>query len=251
MRISWPLLGLCKSAPAIRVLTLAVVSAACLLSTIFLQPAPVTHAASLNSSVASNVSTTGVYVYLNHRKLHNFADCSQKPVESCPVLEYINKGTYQALCQQEGETVSDVGYTNDWWTELQDPNFGLGWISNIYLQGGHTIAGVPVCNGNVPYIPPAPFKAVCSPSQTYLARIATTNGTFCYSQSGSSAEVVPNVTYVCAGANTTVTYTIQYANNFPGITVVLPPGQVRHYGANYTLKNIQLPASAPANNFCY
>ncbi|SRR5579884_511003 len=137
-----------------RILMLVLICITALVSSIFLQPDPVTHATS-RSAMFTN-TTASVSVYLDHSAVHDSNACST-PTQDCPVIEYVNTGTYQAACQQEGDTISDVNYTNNWWTDLQTSDGKWGWVSNIYIKGGSQIAGVPVCDGNT--TPPAPSSS--------------------------------------------------------------------------------------------
>lgn len=164
-------------AVVLRVLTLMLIGIAALVSSICLQSAPVTHAASRSTTLANNVPVT---VYLNHRKVHDINACAT-PAEGCPVLEYINAGTYQASCQKQGETVSDVGYTNNWWMDLQAPDGKWGWVSNIYIKGGHTIAGVPVCSVSVTPPPPTYTLTVENTDASLNNEVAQLQGVFAYS----------------------------------------------------------------------
>lgn len=55
--------------------------------------------------------------------------------------------TTDALCQKQGQTVSDpaVG-TNNWWTAVMEfSGSDLAWVNNLYIRGGQKIAGVPDC----------------------------------------------------------------------------------------------------------
>ncbi|NJP48671.1 peptidase M23 [Streptomyces sp. SBST2-5] len=59
------------------------------------------------------------------------------------------RSTYwlDAVCQKQGETVTDpaVG-TNNWWTAVQEfAGSDIAWVNNLYLRGGQKIEGVPDC----------------------------------------------------------------------------------------------------------
>ena len=144
MRISWPLYGRSKSALIARVLTLALVSAACLLSIIFLQPAPVTYAASLSASRTSQVPgfIYPVQIYHSNTRLHLFQDCETNPSEFCSSPDRISAGTYKAECQLIGEEVQDLGYNNKWWVFIQGPHY-TGWVSAIYVSTGNNDQPIP------------------------------------------------------------------------------------------------------------
>ena len=165
---------------------LAFVCALCLLSTLFLQPAPIAHADALNCTADSSAAKNPVEVcvWLNHRKLHDFnGACSTYPntdasntdntEPKCAVRGYIDKGSYRAECQTQGGTVTDLGYTNNWWTRLEDPSkVILGWISNIYIKGHDNKAtNVPECNFGVT-VPLNPNPAPSTPPKVYIYRTA-------------------------------------------------------------------------------
>jgi hypothetical protein len=76
----------------------------------------------------------------------NLPNCVRSPNTSCPIVDNVGPGTYGASCQEQGQTFSDLGYTNNWWTDLQGPGGTWGWVSNIYIKGGQMISGVPVCS---------------------------------------------------------------------------------------------------------
>jgi len=144
MHISWSLWDRCKNVFGKRVLTLVLVSAACLLSTIFLQPSPITHAASLSASRASDVPgfIYPVQIYHDNTRLHVFQDCETNPSEFCPSPDRIPAGTYQAECQLVGEEVQDLGYNNKWWVFIQGPHY-TGWVSAIYVSSGDNDQPIP------------------------------------------------------------------------------------------------------------
>ncbi|MFF8828488.1 peptidase M23 [Streptomyces sp. NPDC015131] len=97
---------------------------------------------------AAATATTPVYVWASNVNVrHDPADanCWFHPSRSCPVVATVSRVTVQAHCQRAGETVHDSGYTNKWWSYVRTPGGQLGFINNIYLQGGEKIAGVPDC----------------------------------------------------------------------------------------------------------
>lgn len=172
-----PLSVLCSKA-----FVLAFVCALCLLSVLSLQPAPIAHADALNCTADSSAAKNPVEVcvWLNHVKLHAFnGDCSTHPntdasntdntEPKCGVTGHIDKGSYVAECQTQGGTVTDLGYTNNWWTRLEGPyRVILGWISNIYIKGhDNTAKNVPVCNFGVT-IPPTSTPSM----RVYIYRAA-------------------------------------------------------------------------------
>jgi hypothetical protein len=135
----------------------------CVLSTLNLQAAPTAHAVCKPGADTvdqpANCPTSGhktptpttkpqgfasVYIYATEVNVH-WDNACKTPKVSCQVKAMVNPGTYKALCQKAGESVSDLGYTNKWWTDMQAPNGYWGWVTNIYIQGDVKIAGVPDC----------------------------------------------------------------------------------------------------------
>lgn len=51
------------------------------------------------------------------------------------------------VCQRQGDTVSDGGVTNNWWSKIASP---AGYVSNVYIKGPAKLDGVPECAGSVP-----------------------------------------------------------------------------------------------------
>jgi len=76
------------------------------------------------------------------------------------VIGSIGISTQNAVCQQQGSTVTAAGITNNWWTKINYGG-GVGWITNIYIQGDYKIAGVPTCSGPAP---PTPSSGPCNVS---------------------------------------------------------------------------------------
>ncbi len=121
----------------------------CILSTFFLAASPDAHAAS--HSITRATDFPSVYIYLDHRKVHDDENngCKYYPYESCTVIDFVDAGWHTAFCQAQGESISDLGYTNNWWTSVQTPSGTVGWVSNLYIRGDEKIAGIPYCeNGN-------------------------------------------------------------------------------------------------------
>lgn len=74
---------------------------------------------------------------------------SNRPVHAEATLSSAVVGTLtgptliSVLCQKQGDSVTDEGYTNDWWSKLSDPS---GYISNIYIDDpAAKLPGVPDC----------------------------------------------------------------------------------------------------------
>jgi hypothetical protein len=65
------------------------------------------------------------------------------PSTSSPVVHTFPGPTIVILvCQTHAEAVTAEGYTNDAWSQLPDGS----WITNIYIQGGAWLEGVPTCS---------------------------------------------------------------------------------------------------------
>jgi hypothetical protein len=194
-----------------RLLTFVFVSAICLLSALFSQTAPTTQAAALSSTQAA--ANPSVRVYATNVRVHDFNACPT-PSTQCPVVAHINPGTYQASCQKEGEKVSDLGYTNTWWTELLTPDGKWGWVTNIYIKGGQKIAGVPDCTDNPAPAPspsppgPAPSGVACTASMTPLVRLYkdVDKSNICYNDATKPPETVSDVTLMCINGGVQVTF---------------------------------------------
>jgi hypothetical protein len=90
-----------------------------------------------------------VYVWATGVNVRNGGDgyCSYQPSRAnCPtVVAVVSQTTLDAYCQARGETIHDSGYSNSWWTYVRTSGGQLGWVNNIYLQGGEKMAGVPDC----------------------------------------------------------------------------------------------------------
>ncbi|MGW4439190.1 peptidase M23 [Streptomyces sp. NPDC004596] len=111
-------------------------------------PAP-TPTASVAPATSRSAATVAVYVWgtsVAVRAYESANNCWNYPSTSCRLLGRVTKVSGQATCQKQGQSVTAEGTTNDWWTFL-DPNGSVpgGWVSNIYIQGGHKIDGVPDC----------------------------------------------------------------------------------------------------------
>ncbi len=87
-----------------------------------------------------------VFVYATNVNVHadQFGQCPT-PSTACQVSEQVSRTTVTAECQMRGQTVTDLGVTNNWWSLIIPPSGNDGWISNIYIQGGQTIAGEDFC----------------------------------------------------------------------------------------------------------
>jgi cell wall-associated NlpC family hydrolase len=92
------------------------------------------------------------------------------PSTGAAVIGSVGISNLNAICQQQGSMVNAAGYSNNWWTKV---NYGstTGWITNIYLQGGQTIAGVPTCDGPTPP-PPTPGSGPCNVAPTRQGIVA-------------------------------------------------------------------------------
>ena len=84
----------------------------------------------------------------------NGINVRSSPSTGSSVIGSVGISTQNAICQQQGEWVNAAGISNNWWTKISYGG-GSGWITNIYIQGGQQIAGVPTCGGPTPP-PPTP-----------------------------------------------------------------------------------------------
>lgn len=102
------------------------------------------HSQTLHPAANAGVS---VFVYATNVNVREefTAGCFQNPNTGCPVLERISRVQVTGECQIQGESITDLGITNDWWSSVVTPDGTTGWVSNIYIQGGQTIAGEPIC----------------------------------------------------------------------------------------------------------
>ncbi|KAJ3040653.1 hypothetical protein HDV00_010678 [Rhizophlyctis rosea] len=112
-------------------------------------------------AAAQAVAAKNVYIYgKNVNVRSNSGSCATKPSTSCASFAQLTHKTVEAKCQRTGQsvTVSGVG-TNNWWT-LVKVNNRWGWVTNLYIQGGHKISGVPDCTSSSTPAPtkPAPSK---------------------------------------------------------------------------------------------
>ncbi|MFI9613451.1 peptidase M23 [Streptomyces sp. NPDC052023] len=110
----------------------------------------VTAAAADASRADASAARTSVYIWatnVNVRHDGADADCVFHPSRaSCPtVVATVSRTTAKGHCQRVGETIHDSGYSNRWWTLVELADGKIGWVSNIYIQGGEKIAGVPDC----------------------------------------------------------------------------------------------------------
>ncbi|MEV2216061.1 peptidase M23 [Streptomyces sp. NPDC050997] len=84
---------------------------------------------------------TDVYVWATDVNLR------EQPNTSSNVLAVRSTYWLDAVCQKQGQTVTDpaVG-TNNWWTAVMElSGSDIAWVNNLYLRGGQKIAGVPDC----------------------------------------------------------------------------------------------------------
>ncbi|WP_107047447.1 SH3 domain-containing protein [Streptomyces sp. NRRL F-2664] len=111
-------------------------------------------AAARTAGAAGTAGTAGVaasvYIWatnVNVRYDAADADCVHHPSRtSCTkIVATVSRTAAEGMCQHPGEEITDSGYRNRWWTLLKLPNGTIGWVNNIYLQGGEKIAGIPDC----------------------------------------------------------------------------------------------------------
>ncbi|GHO93936.1 hypothetical protein KSF_039840 [Reticulibacter mediterranei] len=186
-----------------RILLCLFVSAIAVISTLVSPNLPTSRAAVHTTAQAESASVT---IYLDHRKVHDIDACAT-PTENCRVIEYVNAGSYQAKCQKQGDTVSDLGYTNNWWTDVLTPTGHWGWVTNIYIKGATKIAGVPDCTDAAPP-PPSPSGVACTNKMAPLVRLykEADKSSTCYNAVASPVETVSNVTYMCVNGSIKVTF---------------------------------------------
>jgi len=66
----------------------------------------------------------------------------QPSMESARVYAFPGPTTVRVGCQKHAQSVTAEGYTNDAWSYLPDYR---AWVTNIYIQGGAWLDGVPTC----------------------------------------------------------------------------------------------------------
>ncbi|MFD6109308.1 peptidase M23 [Streptomyces yangpuensis] len=98
----------------------------------------------------ASVAATSVYIWATHVNVRYDgadADCVHYPSRgSCvKIVATVSRTRAEGICQHPGEEIVDGGYRNRWWTLLKLPDGTIGWVNNIYIQGGEKIAGVPDC----------------------------------------------------------------------------------------------------------
>ncbi|WSQ14523.1 peptidase M23 [Streptomyces sp. NBC_01231] len=84
---------------------------------------------------------TDVYIWATDVNLR------AQPTTSSAVLAVRSTYWLDAVCQKQGQTITDpaVG-TNNWWTAVQElSGSDIAYVNNLYLRGGQKIAGVPDC----------------------------------------------------------------------------------------------------------
>lgn len=86
---------------------------------------------STSTPAATTFSTWGTDVHV-----HTLPSINSQIVRTLP-----GPTTATIVCQKHAEVVTAEGYTNDAWSQLSDGS----WISNIYIQGGAWLDGVPTC----------------------------------------------------------------------------------------------------------
>ncbi|KAJ3039957.1 hypothetical protein HDV00_011623 [Rhizophlyctis rosea] len=106
------------------------------------------------------VSAASVYVYGSNVNVRSAAgSCATHPSTKCASLTQITKKTVTAKCQRTGDTVTVKGVgSNNWWTQVT-ANGKTGWVTNLYIRGGHKIAGVPDCTSSSTPAKPKPTTA--------------------------------------------------------------------------------------------
>jgi hypothetical protein len=114
-------------------------------------PATTTHQSSM--TLARPMQTlspndVSVYIWATNVNVHwgEGGQCLTYPSESCAVVGQFSQQYVSDECQATGQSVTYDGITNNWWSRvLVNGQAGYGWVSNIFIRGGETIAGVPKC----------------------------------------------------------------------------------------------------------
>ncbi|GGU48062.1 peptidase M23 [Streptomyces lavendofoliae] len=113
-------------------------------------PAAVPSATGTAPNATMSAAATSVYIWatgVNVRYDGADADCVHYPSRgSCvKIVATVSRTTAEGICQHPGEVIADGGYRNGWWTLVKLSDGTIGWVNNIYIQGGEKIAGVPDC----------------------------------------------------------------------------------------------------------
>ncbi|WP_336317873.1 peptidase M23 [Streptomyces lavendofoliae] len=142
------------TAAAATALALALASPAAVAAPAAVPGPPAAPAAPSATGTAPNAprsaAATSVYIWatgVNVRYDGADADCVHYPSRgSCvKVVATVSRTTAEGICQHPGEVIADGGYRNGWWTLVKLSDGTIGWVNNIYIQGGEKIAGVPDC----------------------------------------------------------------------------------------------------------
>ncbi|KAJ3039958.1 hypothetical protein HDV00_011624 [Rhizophlyctis rosea] len=121
-------------------------------------------------AAAQAVAAKTVYIYGSNVNVRsNSGSCATKPSTSCKAFTSVTRVNVEAKCQRQGSsvTISGVG-TNNWWT-LVKAKGQWGWVTNLYIRGGHKISGVPDCTSSST---PAPSKPAPSTSRKHSTSTA-------------------------------------------------------------------------------
>jgi len=98
---------------------------------------------------AITANSTSVRVWANG------VNVRASPSSHAAVVGSVSQATLSAICQQQGENVNHQGKSNNWWTKV-NANGKTGYVSNLFIVGGHTISGVPSCSGSTSHPQPRP-----------------------------------------------------------------------------------------------
>ncbi|WP_371667552.1 peptidase M23 [Streptomyces sp. NBC_00289] len=105
------------------------------------EAAPTVHTSAAAAANSGDPALTDVYIWATDVNLR------QQPTSASNRLAVRSQYWLDAVCQTQGQTVSDpaVG-TNNWWTAVMEfSGSDVAYVSNLYLRGGEKIAGVPDC----------------------------------------------------------------------------------------------------------
>ncbi|KAI8815794.1 uncharacterized protein EV422DRAFT_345212 [Fimicolochytrium jonesii] len=90
---------------------------------------------------------SGVAAQHNVRIQGTNVNARECPHTGCKSLTKLSNKTVYGVCQTRGELVKNSnGYENDWWSKVVIGASKTAWVSNLYIQGGRKIAGIPDCS---------------------------------------------------------------------------------------------------------
>jgi hypothetical protein len=98
-------------------------------------------AQSVSAASAGDPALTDIYIWATDVNLRS------QPTSASPRLAVRSQHHMDAVCQKQGQYVHDPAVGgNSWWTAVMEfSGSDVAWVSNLYIQGGEKIAGVPDC----------------------------------------------------------------------------------------------------------